>query len=143
MTPCAPRFLAVMPCAAQAHTTIPFTCPLRLPWTQVTLEMVRDMAHTRVTLVPDAEAMAAIKFKAGEHLLERSPPVRLVAELPAAAAQQSAGSQALQVACHARAGIQVLQHKPIKELWQTRVPIDVSRLYSVSVDFNGHFLLRG
>ena len=114
-----------------------------LTCTQVTLELVRDIAHTTVTLSPNT--MANMTFKAGECMPfgKRSPPVRLVAEAPVGAVLQHAPPPAVEVTCHAKAGVQVLQPKRTSELWQRGLPIDESKLYTISVDFDGRFVMHG
>jgi hypothetical protein len=103
---------------------------------------VRDIAHTKVTLSPDT--MANMSFKAGECMPsgERSPPVRLVAEVHVGAMLQHAMPPALEMTCHAKAGVQVLQPKRTSELWQRGLPIDESKLYSISVDFDDRFVMH-
>lgn len=110
---------------------------------QVTLEMVRDVAHTLLTLPP--HNMATMTFDTGDccHANVGVPPVKLVAAPPADTMQQPAvPPPALLVTCHVKAEIQVLQPKKECKLWQTGVPIDVSKLYSIPVDFNGRFVMH-
>lgn len=104
-------------------------------WVQVALNMVRNIAHTRVTLSPNMMAGMTFQSSAGV------PPVKLSALAPPAATPQPAALPAVQLTCHARAGMQVLQPRHISKVWQAGLPIDERRLFSVSVDFDGRAII--
>lgn len=97
--------------------------------------MVRDAAHTDVTLSSDS--MTGMCFNG------TSRPVELLARAPAEAQPGAVTAAVVRVICHARAGIEVLQPKGDDVLWQESVPYDVSMKYSIAVDFGGQITIDG
>lgn len=101
-------------------------------WTQVTLDLARDIPQSALTL--QADEMTGMLFKAGGR------PVQLRTRVPPADVQQSS-APFLQLTCRAAAGIQVLQPKGEKTWFPGGLPTESVIANRLHVQFDGRVQL--